>query len=242
VLPARRFVGATTLGPYGDFIVQVDWTVGQLLLTLDGLDLERETLFVYTSDNGSFMYRRAEPVDHVTDSRTQAYHPEHHTPNGPWRGTKADIWEGGHRVPFFVRWPGVVAPGSETNETICLTDLFATVADVLGEPLPRDAAEDSFSLLPLLRGTPETFDRGPVIHHSADGMFAVRDGRFKLVAGSGSGGREAPKGEPFGRPYGLFDIEADPGETRDSRAGRPELAARLEAVLEELRSAGRTRP
>lgn len=242
VLPARRFIGATPLGPYGDFIVQVDWTVGQLLTTLDGLGLGENTLFLYTSDNGSFMYRRPDPKDHVEDSRVQAYRPEHHTANGPWRGTKADIWEAGHRVPFFVRWPGVVKPGSTSDETICLTDIFATVADIVGASLPEEGAEDSFSFLPLLKGTPDVYERAPVVHHSVDGMFALRDGRLKLVAGNGSGGREKPKGEPFGRPYRLYDLEADPGETTDLLGQRPEDARRLEAALERIRADGRSRP
>ena len=243
VLPARRFVGATSLGPYGDFIVQVDWTVGQLLAALEGQGLAENTLFVYTSDNGSFMYRRNEPdaEDHVQDSRIQAYRASHHTANGPWRGTKADIWEAGHRVPFFVRWPGVVTPGSRSDVTVCLTDVFATVAEIVGVSVPEDTAEDSFSLLPLLRGESERFKRAPVIHHSARGMFGIRDGRWKLVAGNGSGGREEPKGEPFGRPYQLFDLEADPSETRDRLSEEPDVASRLEATLERNRSSGRSR-
>jgi arylsulfatase A len=244
VLPARRFVGATALGPYADFIVQVDWTVGRLLATLDGLGMAEDTLVIYTSDNGSFMYRRDEAgaADHVSDPRIQAYRFDHHTANAHWRGTKADIWEAGHRVPFFARWPGVVAPGTRSDETICLTDLFATLADVIGAPRPRGAAEDSFSLAPLLRGEAGPFERAPVVHHSAEGMFAIRDGRWKLVAGNGSGGREEPRGEPFGRPYTLFDLEADPSETRDVLSEHPDVARRLEAELERIRSSGRSRP
>lgn len=246
VLPARRFVGATGLGPYGDFIVQVDWTVGQVLEVLDGLGLSDHTLVVYTSDNGSFMYRHRdvdpESEDHVADPRVQAYRPRNHTANAHWRGTKADIWEAGHRVPFFVRWPGVVSPGRRAGSTVCLTDLFATAAEIVGTALPEGVAEDSFSLLPLLRGEPDRFDRPPVVHHSVSGMFAIRDGRWKLVAGNGSGGREKPKGEPFGRPYHLYDLEADPSETRDVRGEHPDVAARLEAALELLRAGGRRYP
>ena len=243
VLPARRFVGATTRGPYGDFIVQVDWTVGQVLKTLDALGLAEDTLVLYTSDNGSYMYREKDPDadDHVSDPTVQAYRPAHHTANAHWRGTKADIWEAGHRVPFFVRWPGVVAPGSRSDATISLTDVFATLAEIVGTSLPPDAAEDSFSLLPLLRGEPSGFERAPVVNHSVSGMFAIRDGKWKLVAGNGSGGREEPKGEPFGQPYQLYDLEADPSETRDLLDARPEVARRLEATLEQLRTNGRSR-
>jgi arylsulfatase A-like enzyme len=241
VLPARRFVGATSLGPYGDFVAQVDWTVGQILTALDGLGLAEDTLFVYTSDNGSFMYRRNDPAaeDHVSDPRIQAYRADHHTANGPWRGTKADIWEAGHRVPFFVRWPGTVASGSRSETTICLTDVFATLADVLGAPLPDVGAEDSFSFLPLLRG--ESLERAPLVHHSVNGTFAIRDGRWKLVAGNGSGGREKPVGEPFGRPYQLYDLESDPSEQRDVLSEHPDVARRLEAALDRIRTSGRSR-
>ena len=238
VLPARRFVGSTTLGPYGDFIVQVDWTVGQVLKTLDALGLAEDTLVLYTSDNGSYMYREEDPdaADHVIDPTVQAYRPAHHSANAHWRGTKADIWEAGHRVPFFARWPGVVSPGSRSEATVCLTDVFATLAEIVGVPLPQDAAEDSISLLPLLRGEEEGFHRTPVIHHSVSGMFAIRDGKWKLVAGNGSGGREEPKGEPFGRPYQLYDLEADPSETRDLLDEHPDDARRLEAALEGIRA------
>jgi arylsulfatase A-like enzyme len=243
VLPARRFVGATPLGPYGDFVAQVDWTAGQILTALDSLGLADDTLFVYTSDNGSFMYRREDPgaEDHVSDPRIQAYRADHHTANGPWRGTKADIWEAGHRVPFLLRWPGVVSPESRSEATICLTDVFATLADVVGASVPEDAAEDSFSFLPLLRGEPDHFDRAPVVHHSVDGMFAIREGRWKLIAGNGSGGREEPKGSPFGRPYQLFDLDADPAEREDVLSEHPDVARRLEAALERIRTSGRSR-
>ncbi len=243
VLPARRFVGTTALGPYGDFVVQVDWTVGQILETLDALGLAESTLVLYTSDNGSFMYRQEDPTgdDHVSDPTIQAYRPAHHTANAHWRGTKADIWEAGHRVPFFVRWPGVVAPGSRSDTTVCLTDVFATLAEIVGGPLPENAAEDSVSLLPLLRGDDERFERPPVIHHSVSGMFAIRDGKWKLVAGDGSGGREEPKGEPFGRPYRLYDLAADPSETRDVLREQPDVAGRLEETLEQIRTRGRSR-
>jgi arylsulfatase A-like enzyme len=244
VLPASRFLGATSLGPYADFIVQVDWTVGQVLTTLEGLGLAKDTLVLYTSDNGSFMFRQEDSAtdDHVGDPRVQAYHPAHHAANAHWRGTKADIWEAGHRVPFFVRWPDVVAPGSRADATVCHTDVFATLAEIVGAALPPDAAEDSFSFLPLLRGEVERFGRAPVVLHSVSGMFALRDGRWKLVAGNGSGGREEPKGEPFGRPYRLYDLEADPSETRDQLAEKREVAARLEKALEEIRARGRSRP
>ncbi len=242
-LPHPRFRGRTELGPYGDFIVQVDWTVGEVLKLLRELGIEENTIVIYTSDNGSYMFRLddADAADHVSDPSIQAYRADHHTPNYVFRGTKADIWEAGHRVPFFVRWPGHVPAGARTGATICLTDFFATVAEITGAELPRDAAEDSFSLLALWQGTP--WKRGaPVIHHSARGMFAIRDGLWKLVAGNGSGGREKPAGRPFARPYKLFDMSTDISERNDLIGKYPGVADRLETILDKIRNSGRSRP
>ena len=240
-LPHDRFVGSTGLGPYGDFVTQVDWTVGQILNALDGAGVAEETLVIYSSDNGSYM-RRLSPgeADHVSDPTIQSYDETHHTSNSAFRGTKADIYEGGHHVPFFARWPGKVRAGSRTDATICLTDFFATAAEIVGSPLPDDAAEDSFSLLPVLTGRGE-FERAPVIHHSSGGMFAIRDGKWKLVAGNGSGGRLKPLGEVFGRPYQLYDLSEDIAEIEDRIEQVPEVAQRLEAELERLRNVGRSR-
>ncbi|MCD6340234.1 MAG: arylsulfatase [Verrucomicrobia bacterium] len=233
-LPHPRFRGRTRLGPYGDFVVQVDWTVGQVLQTLDECGAADNTLVVYTSDNGSYMYRRAVRPDHVEDPSVQAYRPEHHKANGNLRGTKADIWEGGHRVPFFVRWPGHVEAGARASATVCLTDLFATFADLLDATVPDGAAEDSFSFLPYLEGRPPRAPRPPVIHHSGGGMFAVRWKQWKLVLGNGSGGREKPRGKPFARPYTLFDVARDLGEQHNLVDQYPEVAETLEKACIEI--------
>jgi arylsulfatase A-like enzyme len=234
--PHKRFRGRTALGEYGDFVFQVDWTVGRILRAIDEAGVGEDTLVVYTSDNGSYMYSYDDSVasDHVTDPTRQGYFPRHHRANGLLRGTKADIWEAGHRVPLFVRWPGTVAPGSRSAATVCLTDLFATCVDVVGQDFPDGAAEDSYSLLPKLLG--KKSERGaPVIHHSANGMFAVRSGRWKLILGNGSGGRENPKGEPFKQPYRLFDLSQDLAESQDVAAQHPEIVKRLTEELEALR-------
>lgn len=243
VWPAERFRGTTCLGPYGDFVAQVDATVGDVMKAVDTAGVRDNTMVIFTSDNGSFMYRLsgASDPDHSDDEKIQAYRPRNHVSNYVFRGTKADIWEAGHRVPFLVRWPGEIRPGSVRNETICLTDVFATLAHIIGVDLPEGAAEDSFSLLPLLRGGNWNRPRAPVIHHSHRGMFAIRDGKWKLVAGNGSGGRESPIGTPFGRPYQLYDLEADPSEKRNVRDRNPQVAARLERALESIRARGRSR-
>lgn len=239
--PHERFQGKTKLNEYGDFVVQVDWTVGEVLNALDEADVADETIVFYTSDNGSYMFRYDDPDkrDHVDDASIQGFRAEHHRANGPFRGTKADIWEAGHHVPLFVRWPGKVAAGSKCDEPVCLTDLFATAADIVGANLDNSVAEDSVSLLPMLDGK-EVRRAAPVIHHSVAGMFAIRDGKWKLVLGDGSGGRQQPKGKPFGKPYQLFDLSQDIGEEHNIADEHPEVVERLTQTVETIRDSGRS--
>ncbi len=242
VWPAAPFQGQTDLGPYGDFIAQTDDTVGRILQALNDAGVAENTLLIFTSDNGSYMYRIPEEnPDHIEDEHVQGFNPSRHASNYIWRGTKADVWEGGHRVPFIVRWPGKVRPGSLSEQTICLTDLMSTLADIAQFPLPEDSAEDSFSLLPLWKGDGLTKQRMPVIHHSSNGTFALREGKWKLVFGSGSGGRQKPVGKPFEEPYFLFDLEADPSETRNVIEQYPEIARELTEKLKSIRQEGRSR-
>ena len=239
VLPHPRFQNQTDLGPYGDFVHQVDATVGNILKSIDDAGVRENTIVVYTSDNGSYMYRlKSDEKDHIDEESVQGYRPEHHTANADFRGTKADVWEGGHHVPFFVRWPAQIKSGIKSKETICLTDLFATAADVINKKLPEGAAPDSFSLLTLLKGETRKTPRAPVIHHSANGIFAIRDGEWKLVLGNGSGGRQAPKGNPFEQPYFLFNMQDDPAETKNVIESHPEIAKRLEAECLKIRDSG----
>ena len=240
--PHSRFRGTTGLGEYGDFVAQVDDVVGSVLEALDRGSVRDETLVIFTSDNGSQMRRvdDTEP-DHVVDSSIPAYRTGRHQSNASWRGTKTDIWEGGHRVPFLVRWPGVVGEGTTSAATIVQNDLFATFAEIVDIVPGRNSAEDSVSLLPILRG--DSMSRGvPVVHHSLHGMYAIRDGDWKLVAGSGSGGREKPQGYPFARPYKLFNLSEDPSETSDLTADHSNVARRLERKLRRFRSSGRSVP
>ena len=239
--PHERFRGKTGLKEYGDFVAQVDWTVGEVLKAIDASGEADTTLVFYTSDNGSYMYRydEASQKDHVDDVTVQGFRAENHRANGMLRGTKADIWEAGHRVPFLVRWPGQIKPGTRNDATVCLTDIYATCAAVVGANLTDGEAEDSISLLPMLQG--KTANRGaPVINHSAAGMFAIRDGRWKLVAGNGSGGRQAPKGKPFQKPYQLFDLQTDPGEALNIAGQHPDIVTRLTESLEVIRNGNRT--
>ena len=179
--------------------------------------------------------KNANDKDHVADETVQAYEPKHHRSNHLFRGTKADIWEAGHRVPFFARWPKQIMANTTNGETICSVDFLATVAEIIGAEKPAEAV-DSFSLFPLFKGATWTNARDPVIHHSASGMFAIRSGKWKLVLGNGSGGREAPRGEPFKKPYSLFDLEADIAEENNLAETQKEVVARLEMELDRIRN------
>jgi arylsulfatase A-like enzyme len=242
VWPAERFKDKTDLGPYGDFVNQTDWSVGQVLRALERNGVEDNTMVVFTSDNGSYMYRKPQDdPDHTENPGVQGFHPSNHQANADWRGTKADIWEAGHRVPFLVRWPGKVKPKTRCDQTICLTDFLATCAEITGFPMPDNVGEDSFSLLPLMQGKEWAVPRAPVIHHSSNGTFSLRDGKWKMVFGSGSGGREKPVGKPFEQPYFLFDLESDPSETLNVIDKHPEIAQRLTEKLQTIMHSGRSR-
>lgn len=232
-LPAERFEGKSGIGPYGDFIIQTDDTFGRIDRALADAGVKGNTLVIMTSDNGSYMYRyNDDREDHTDNDTIQGYRASTHTANHIFRGTKADIHESGHRVYFAARWPGVIEPGSVSGETVSLVDLFATLATVTGrDTLPVDAAEDSRSILPLLAGNPEDYSRSPVIMHSANGTFAIRKGKWKLIAGSGSGGRGEPRSKPFDKPYQLYDLEADPSETTNLIEAHPSVAQSLDQML-----------
>jgi len=232
-LPTAEFAGRSRAGPYGDFAAQVDVAIGSVLDALVSIGVDDDTLVIVTSDNGA----------HWLESDIE----EHgHRANGELRGQKADIFEGGHRVPFIARWPGRIAAGSSSDETISHTDLLATVAEIVGATLPPEAGEDSYSLLPVLLG--ESLDaplREATVHHSYHGLFSIRQGPWKLILGLGSGGFTEPvsiepaPGEPQGQLYNLDD---DPRETTDLYARHPDVVARLEELLEQYRQSGRSAP
>jgi arylsulfatase A-like enzyme len=239
VWPHERFVGKSKLGPYGDFVHQVDATVGMVLKSLEESGKAGNTIVIYTSDNGSFMYRRGENEDHHLENQNdQGYRPQDHSANYHWRGTKADVWEGGHRVPFFVRWPKQIKAGIKVGDAVCLTDILATVADAIDSELPKGAGEDSFSFLPQLKGK-EGKARPGVIHHSASGMFAIRKGPWKLILGNGSGGRQKPKGKVFEKPYHLYHLSEDPSEAHNLIEQKQEIAKEMEAEFEKIVGKGR---
>jgi len=237
---APRFQGATTAGPHGDFIAELDFVVGELLATLEQLGVADNTLVVFSSDNGpettAVVHMRAE---------------QGHDPASPWRGMKRDDWEGGHRVPLIVRWPGRAAPGVN-DQTVCLTDLLATCAALTGVKLPRDAGEDSFSFLPALTGADDGRPRRAfTLHQTIKSDLAIRRGDWKYLDHRGSGGNGYEKGElvPFAlpdtaptAPGQLYDLRNDPGERRNLYFERPEIAKELKALLEETKASGRSAP
>ena len=234
IAPSPHFIGKSAAGWYGDFVAQVDWTLGQVMQSLERNGLRENTLVIFTSDNGS-PQRDGTHMHGETGSVKQFGH----DPSFPWRGMKSDIWEGGHRVPFIVSWPGKTPPGTISTEPLILTDLMQTLAHVIGADLPTNAAEDSYNMLPVLLGdTVETPIREVLVHHSGNGMFAIRQGHWKLILGKESGGFtkytppvDAPKGQ-------LYNLATDPREENNLYLDHPEKVQALEAKLKAIKAQG----
>ena len=224
IVPTPEWKGKSGLNLYADFQMQTDDVIGQIVDAVDEAGLKENTIIIVTSDNGC---SKAAKIDQL-----QAMG---HYPSAQFRGSKADIWDGGHRVPFVVRWPGVVQAGSTSDELICHIDLMATVADLTGIAIPANAGEDSVSFLPALKGKPIPSERAGVIHHSISGHFAYRMGKWKLCLAKGSGGWTAPneKNVPADAPEAqLYDLEKDPGETTNLYESHPKVVERLLKQLE----------
>lgn len=235
IVPTGDWNEKSGLNPYGDFVMQTDAAIGEIVAAIDRNGVAKDTLVVVTSDNGcSPMARYDELV------------PKGHNPSYVFRGHKADIYEGGHRVPFLVRMPGKIPPGTKCAETIWLGDLFSTFADLVGEKLPDTAGEDSVSFLPALFGQKWESPRDGVVHHSINGSFAIRSRNWKLCLAPGSGGWTRPRpgidDTSTGPLVQLFDLESDIGETRNIEAGQPEIVKRLTALLEKYVADGRSTP
>lgn len=235
ILPSKEWQGQSNLTPYADFVMQTDAAVGAVLEALDSADLTKETLVIVTSDNG---------FSPAAD--TSALAKVGHRPSYIYRGTKADIFEGGHRIPFVVRWPGKIPPGSSSDFPMCLTDLLATVAEILEVALPDNAGEDSVSMLPILTASGPPIGREALVHHSVNGTFAIRRGKWKLIFAPDSGGWSAPRPgtkEAAGLPsLQLYDLEHDPGETTNVVGAQPEVAERLTTLMERYLDEGRSTP
>lgn len=223
IVPTKEWQGKSGLNAHADFVMQTDATVGAISTALEKNGFADNTLLIFTSDNGTS--RNAG----IPELREKGHYVSAH-----YRGSKADIWDGGHRVPFIVRWPGKVKAGSRCDQLITLVDFFATASEITGEKAPN-MAEDSVSFLPALSGDPIKSTRKGVIHHSISGRFAYRQGKWKLLLAAGSGGWSSPndgQATRDGAPEAqLYDMEKDPGEQNNLYLSLPEVAERLLADL-----------
>ncbi len=237
-VPAPKFQGATRLGYYGDFVAQLDWAVGQIVQALRDTGHADNTMIIFTSDNGP-------------EVQSYMYHKHGHASSGKWRGVKRDVWEGGHRTPFILSWPGRVEAGKVSHRLISQTDIFATVADLLEMPLPQVGAEDSFSFLDEILPARHVDDpRIFAIHHTGtSNTLAIRKGNWVLINGpSGDNGRQEPawfynqRGViPHNEPFELFNLKNDPQQTRNLSVEEADELSILKQLLKDVVQAGRSR-
>jgi arylsulfatase A-like enzyme len=227
-LPPDLVKGKSSDGPRGDLVMLADWCVGEVVKALERLGAAENTLLIFTSDNGP--------------------HPgtNGHRSEGPLRGLKSQIWEGGHRIPFVARWPKRIKPGIASAEPICLVDLLATFARLAGARVPADAGPDSFDISPALFGerTPRPI-REALVSHSENGTFSIRQGGWKLILDNKtSGGWMAPAGKPPvpGSPGQLYNLGEDPREQNDLWEKYPEIVTRLTELLDKYKREGRSAP
>lgn len=225
-LPTDGQRGASKAGDYGDFVQMVDDAVGRILRAIDSLGIAQHTLVIFTSDNGPYW-------------RPQFAERFHHRAAGHYRGMKGDTWEGGHRIPFIVRWPAVVKPGTMSSALTTLTNLPATCAAIVQARMPADAAPDSYSILPILKGETDGIPGQPaVIHQASNGYLAIRKGPWKLIDGLGSGGFSQPQREeavPGGPTGQLYNLENDPQETTNLYQKFPNKVMELQTLLTEIK-------
>ncbi|TVQ01490.1 MAG: arylsulfatase [Planctomycetaceae bacterium] len=243
ILPTERFIGQSGINPYADFVIETDWAVGEILAAVDRHGLTDQTMFVFTSDNGC-----SPQADFDTLSR------HGHLPSGPLRGHKADLFEGGHRIPLIVRYPGHATPGLVSDQLICLTDLFATAAEAVAgsdrvghDEFAAGTAEDSFSFFGALRAdSVPSLPRPSLVSHSINGSFAIRLGDWKLLLCPDSGGWSQPRpGSLEARElsgYQLYHLGEDLGEQNNRIEQEPELAQKLLKHLQEIIDDGRSTP
>ena len=232
IVPSQEWQGKSDLGKYGDYVMETDWSVGQVVAAIEQAGIGTNTLVILTSDNG------CSKAAGIT-----ALEAKGHYPSAQFRGSKSDIWDGGHRIPFIALWPGTIKPGSPADQIQSRTVLRATCAELGGAILPANAGEDSFSFLPILKGTGPGA-RESVVHHSIQGKFAIRQGPWKLEFCPGSGGWSSPndaeaikEGLP---PWQLYNVSTDMGEQRNLQAENPEMASRLKELLVEQVANGRS--
>ncbi len=238
IVPTDAFDGKSKAGAYGDFVVQTDDACGQILTALRESGLEGNTIVVFSADNGSEIYA------HERDKKFD------HWSSGPFRGIKRDIYEGGHRVPFLIRWPGVVKAGDVSSALISQVDLMATFAAVTGYDLPRTSAEDSHDFLPYLRGESPKPPRTTMVHNTQKGVYAIRHGDRVLIDAKTGDARPVPTvwmkkhdtPPDDKQPEELYDLAKDPGQRKNLAAEQPEAVAELRALLKKIREQGHSAP
>ena len=234
-LPTAEFQGKSGLNDYADFCLMTDTVVGQVLDTLDACGVADNTIVIFTSDNGCTPVADFETLKGLG-----------HNPSYVFRGHKADIYEGGHRIPLLVRWPDRIPPGV-SDETVCLVDFLATCADLMGEALADNAAEDSVSNLPTWCGTtPSRPLRQATVHHSYNGSFSIRKGKWKLEFCPGSGGWSHPRPNTPETadlpPIQLYDLTADIGERVNLQDKHPDIVSELTELMIRYVRDGRSTP
>ncbi len=232
IVPSKQWSGKSGISRYGDFVMQTDAVVGAIVDAVDQSAMADNTIVIFTTDNGCSKMARIEQLKQ-----------KGHYVSGPLRGSKGDLWEGGHRVPFIVRWPGNVSPGTRCHQTIGQWDLLATCVDILQSEIPETSAEDSVSFLPALLGEPIRSDRKGIVHHAINGHFAYRSDNWKLLLSRSSGGITAPRENDVSSDVPeaqLYDLQQDLGELNNLYPQKPELAAKLLRQLESDVMSGRT--
>lgn len=234
ILPGKEFIGKSGTNEYGDFVLHCDDVVGRIVDKLKETGLYENTILIYTSDNG------CSPMADYEELREKG-----HNPSYVFRGTKADIYEGGHRIPLIVQWPGELKGGQTCERIVCLSDFMATMAEILGARLPDDCAEDSVSNLPLWENPKGAEVREDIVHQSIDGSLSIRRGNFKLEMCPGSGGWSDPvpgKEDPKAPRFQLYDLSRDIGERNNVITEYPKLAMELRSVLKGYVENGRSTP
>jgi len=232
-VPSQEFKNASKAGNYGDYVAETDYMIGKVLKALKDRGLDKNTLVIITSDNGS-------------DWKPGDIEATNHYANYIYKGRKADIYESGHRIPFIASWPAKIPSGISSNQIVCTTDLFATVAAIVDKPLPAKVAEDSYNMLDAFTGTKKEGQiREAIIHHSLGGMFAIRKGDWKLTTALGSGGFTQPRTlEPIENeaPMTLYNLATDPQEKTNLYSNKPEIVQELKALLQSYKEQGYSRP
>lgn len=236
ILPTEKFQGKSGTNAYGDFVQMVDDVVGQVIEAVEQNGLTENTLIIFTTDNGCSPRADFEELAEIG-----------HDPSFSYRGHKADIFEGGHRVPFIAQWPAKIKGGSKSDETICLTDLMATASAIVGDSLKANEGEDSYNVLPVLLGEKlEKPLREATVHHSVAGAYAIRQGNWKLNFCPGSGGWSYPRPAEAKTmdlpPVQLYDLSKDIGEENNLAESNPEKVEELTALMESYIEKGRSTP